>query len=86
MALLRYLGWGIVLLFVAGFTTWGGLALWFTVPFGDWLRIALGLGLAFLGFGGFLLAALWGKWLSLLGYRGRGNPRLVGGDRAAQRP
>ena len=66
MALLRYLGWGIVLLFVAGFTTWGGLALWFTVPFGDWLRIALGLGLAFLGFGGFLLAAPRGKWLSLL--------------------
>ena len=53
-------------MFVVGFTTWGGLALWFTAPFGGWLRIALGLGLAFLGFGGFLLAALWGKWLSLL--------------------
>ena len=66
MALLRHLGWGIVFLLVAGFVVWGGLVLWFTVPLGDWLRIALGLGLAFLGLGGFFLVALRGKWLSLL--------------------
>ena len=66
MALLRYLGWGVIILLVAGFVAWGGLTLWFTVPLEDWLRLALALGLALLGLGGFLLAALRGKWLSLL--------------------
>ena len=66
MALLRYLGWGVIFLLVAGFVAWGGLVLWFTVPLGDWLRLALALGLALLGLGGFLLVALRGKWLSLL--------------------
>jgi hypothetical protein len=53
-------------LLVAGFVAWGGLVLWFTAPLGDWLRLALALGLAFLGLGGFLLAAVRGKWLPLL--------------------
>ncbi len=66
MTLLRYLGWGVIFLLVAGFVAWGGLVLWFTVPLGDWLRLALALGLALLGLGGFLLVALRGKWLSLL--------------------
>ena len=66
MALLRYLGWGVIFLLVAGFVAWGGLVLWFTVPLGDWLRLALALGLALLGLGGFFLVALRGKWLSLL--------------------
>jgi len=66
MTLLRYLGWGVIFLLVAGFVAWGGLTLWFTVPLGNWLRLALALGLALLGLGGFLLVALRGKWLSLL--------------------
>ncbi len=66
MALLRYLGWGVIFLLVVGFVAWGGLVLWFTVPLGDWLRLALALGFALLGLGGFFLVALRGKWLSLL--------------------
>lgn len=66
MAFLRYLGWGAIFLLVAGFATWGGLALWFTAPLGEWLRLALALGFALLGLGAFLLVALRGKWLLLL--------------------
>jgi len=60
------MGRGALFFLVAGFVIWGGLALWFTAPLGEWSRIALALGLAILGLGGFLLVARTGKWLPLL--------------------
>ncbi len=56
--LLRVFGFGLVGLLVAGLTIWGALALWFTVPAVDGIRVALAVGFGVLGAGGLLAAVI----------------------------
>ena len=56
--LFRLLGIGLIGLMAAGATTWGALALWFTLPAADGIRVALALGFVALGAGGLLTALL----------------------------
>ncbi|MDH3967114.1 MAG: hypothetical protein OEU56_08840, partial [Rhodospirillales bacterium] len=54
----RRLGAGLIGLLVAGAAIWGGLALWFTLPVADGIRVTLALGFVVLGAGGLLTALL----------------------------
>jgi hypothetical protein len=56
--LFRLLGAGLIGLIVAGATAWGALALWFTLPAADGIRVALAAGLVALSAGGLLAALL----------------------------
>jgi hypothetical protein len=52
---------GVAGLTVIGVTTWGALALWYTVPAIEGIRAALALGYVALGLGGLLMAVLMGR-------------------------
>ena len=54
----RMLGVVLIGLMVVGATIWGALALWFTLPAAEGIRVALALGFAALGAGGLLTALL----------------------------
>jgi hypothetical protein len=54
----RMLGVVLIGLMVVGATVWGALALWFTLPAAEGIRVALALGFAALGAGGLLTALL----------------------------
>ncbi len=56
--LLSATGFSLLGLLVAGLTIRGALALWFTVPAGDGIRVALAVGFGVLGAGGLLLAVV----------------------------
>ncbi len=56
--LLSATGFSLLGLLVAGLTIWGALALWFMVPAGDGIRVALAVGFGVLGAGGLLLAVV----------------------------
>ncbi len=56
--MLRILALGVTSLTVIGVTTWGALALWYTVPAIEGIRATLAVGYVFLGVGGLLVAFL----------------------------
>ncbi len=66
MSVLRWLALILVFLLILGATTWAGYALWFTVPLGENLRLALAFGPAILAvLGGLALVLRLCRWLAL---------------------